>query len=423
MDYYLGLAVSRAATPARRKSLVTISVVVNLALLGFFKYYGFFSDQTSGLLHALGYNVSFPVLKILLPIGISFYTFQSMSYVIDISRGVTEPAKSFWDFALYVSFFPHLVAGPIMRSGNSENGRGLLKQLQEPRFYRDGDFQTGLYHIMIGLFKKVVVGDNVAALVNTIFATPPSRLTGPECIAGVYAFAIQIYADFSGYSSIAQGVAKWMGVDLMTNFRMPYLSVSPSDFWRRWHISLSSWLRDYVYISAGGNRRGNLTTYRNLMLTMALGGLWHGANWTFIAWGIFHGAILCFYRVADSKGQSKTIRDYSLAGGFLRAFLMFNLACLGWLLFRADTLGQAGTMLRLIFTDFHVTALARAIFESVLFYAGPLLAFEYWLERKKDLAGLVKEPWAGRAVVYAYCALMLIFFPPVTAHEFIYFQF
>jgi alginate O-acetyltransferase complex protein AlgI len=423
MDYYLGLAVSRAATPRSRRTLVTISVVVNLLLLGFFKYYGFFSDQTSGLLHLLGIPVSLPVLHILLPIGISFYTFQSMSYVIDISRGVTEPAKSFLDFALYVSFFPHLVAGPIMRSGNSENGRGLLKQLQAPRFYRDGDFQTGLYHVMIGLFKKVVVGDNMATLVNTIFAAPLNKLTGPECIAGVYAFAMQIYADFSGYSSIAQGVAKWMGVDLMTNFRMPYLAVSPSDFWRRWHISLSTWLRDYVYISAGGNRRGQLVTYRNLMLTMTLGGLWHGANWTFIVWGVFHGLLLCFFRLTDPKGQSKTLESYSPVSGLLRAFLVFNLVCVGWLLFRADSMGQAWGMLRLMATNFQVTPLARSILESIAFYALPLLAFEYWVERRRDMLQLVKQPWFERAAVYSYCALMLIFFPPATAHEFIYFQF
>ena len=307
MDYALGWIVAEAPTPESKKRYVYISVIVNLLLLGIFKYYGFFSQELATFLTGIGIPVSLPVLNLILPVGISFYTFQSMSYVLDISRGITKPAKRFWDFALYVCFFPHLVAGPIMRSGNlDENtkGRGLLTQVMSKRNYRSGDFAEGLYHIIIGLFKKVVIGDNLASLANAIFQANPSTLTGLECLVGVYAFAFQIYADFSGYSSIAQGVAKWMGFDLMTNFRMPYLAVSPSDFWRRWHISLSTWLRDYVYVSLGGNRRGRWLTYRNLMLTMVLGGIWHGANWTFIAWGVYHGALLCGYR-ALSGNQTK----------------------------------------------------------------------------------------------------------------------
>lgn len=423
MDYYLGVAVAGARTPRARRRLVAISVIVNLALLGFFKYYGFFAREASDLSARWGVPLSLPFWSIVLPVGISFYTFQSMSYVIDISRGVSPPARSFLDFALYVSFFPHLVAGPIMRSGNSQMGVGLLKQIERPRFYRDGDFQEGLYHVGLGLFKKVVIGDNMASLVHTIFSTPVAQLTGPECLAGVYAFAFQIYADFSGYSSIAQGVAKWMSIDLMDNFRMPYFAVNPSDFWRRWHISLSTWLRDYVYISLGGSRRGQLVTYRNLMLTMILGGIWHGANWTFLAWGAFHGGILCVYRLVDRKGQDKSIRDYSLVGGFARAFLLFNLVCVGWLLFRASTIQQAWQMLVRTLTNAEVTPLARVILESIAFYAGPLLAYEYWVERKKDLTALVRTHWTARTAAYSYATLMLIFFPSPTAHEFIYFQF
>jgi D-alanyl-lipoteichoic acid acyltransferase DltB (MBOAT superfamily) len=423
MDYGLGIAVSRAENPAARKRLVAISVAVNLALLGFFKYYGFFAREAVRMSDWLGVPVSLPLWNIILPVGISFYTFQSMSYVIDISRRVSAPAKNFWDFALYVAFFPHLVAGPIMRSGNSENGVGLLKQIQTPRAYRDGDFQEGLYHVAIGLFKKVVVGDNMAALVNTIFQTPVAQLSGPECIAGVYAFALQIYADFSGYSSIAQGVARWMGIDLMVNFRMPYLAVNPSDFWRRWHISLSTWLRDYLYIPLGGSRGGRFGTYRNLMLTMILGGIWHGASWTFVAWGAFHGVLLCAYRLADRKGGEKTIHDFGVLEGLVRAFALFNLVCVGWLLFRAETIGQAWEMLVRAVTDSRVTPLARAIFGSMAFYGLPLLAYEYWVERRRRLTALVQVGWPWRAAVYSYAMLMLIFFPPAGVHEFIYFQF
>ena len=423
MDYALGNVVARSPSAAARRRLVAISVVVNLALLGFFKYYGFFAREATGLFARLGVPIALPVWSIVLPVGISFYTFQSMSYVIDISRGVSKPAENFWDFALYVCFFPHLVAGPIMRSGNSINGKGLLKQLQAARIYRSGDFQEGLYEILLGLFKKVVVGDNLATYVNLVFRTPPSQLTGPECLAGVYAFAIQIYADFSGYSSIARGVARWMGIDLMVNFRMPYFAVNPSDFWRRWHISLSTWLRDYVYISAGGNRRGELTTYRNLMLAMVLGGIWHGANWTFVAWGVFHGALLCGYRLLDRTGRDRTIHSYGALGGAIRAFLLFQLVCIGWLLFRADSISQAWLMLGRIGADFTFTPLARVIVESLVFYAVPLLVFEAWVERRQDLDALVRGRWGWRAAIYSYWAMMLIFFPPPTVHEFIYFQF
>jgi alginate O-acetyltransferase complex protein AlgI len=423
MDYLLGMAVARAPSRTARRRLVAISVVVNLALLGFFKYYGFFAREASGFFARMGFPLALPIWSIVLPVGISFYTFQSMSYVIDIARGVSEPADNFWDFALYVCFFPHLVAGPIMRSGNSVNGKGLLKQLQAARFYRDGDFQEGLYHVVLGLFKKVVIGDNMATFVNVIFRTPPGRLTGPECLAGVYAFALQIYADFSGYSSIAQGVAKWMGIDLMVNFRRPYLAVNPSDFWRRWHISLSTWLRDYVYISAGGNRGGEFTTYRNLMLAMVLGGIWHGANWTFVAWGVFHGVLLCGYRVFDRAGRDKTIQSYSWYEGAVRAFVLFQLVCVGWLVFRADSMTQAGHMLGRIVTNFDVTPLARVVAESMIFYAAPLFLFEAWLERSGDFMALLREGWTRRAAVYSYCLVMLVFFPPATAHEFIYFQF
>jgi D-alanyl-lipoteichoic acid acyltransferase DltB (MBOAT superfamily) len=423
MDYVLGIAVARAPSPRAKKRLVAISVVVNLALLGFFKYYGFFAHEAARFFASIGVPLSLPFWGVVLPVGISFYTFQSMSYVIDISRGTTQPARNFRDFALYVSFFPHLVAGPIMRSGNTANGVGLLKQLQSPRHYRDGDFQEGLYHVLLGLFKKVVVGDNMATLVNAVFQTPAGNLTGPECVMGVYAFAFQIYADFSGYSSIAQGVAKWMGIDLMTNFRMPYLAVNPSDFWHRWHISLSTWLRDYVYIPLGGNRGGNGATYRNLMITMVLGGIWHGANWTFVAWGTFHGALLCAFHWLEPEGQAKSLRDYGTTRGLLRAFLLFQLVGVGWLLFRANTVGQAWGMLARATTDLTVTPLARVILESMIFYVAPLFLYEFWVERKGDLTALVRSPWRARAAVYAYGLSMLMFFPAPTVHEFIYFQF
>jgi alginate O-acetyltransferase complex protein AlgI len=425
MDYALGWVVALAPTEERKKHYVYVSVAVNLTLLGIFKYYGFFSHELATFLTRIGLPLSLPVINVVLPVGISFYTFQSMSYVLDISRGITKPAKHFWDFALYVCFFPHLVAGPIMRSGNLDEttkGRGLLTQVISDRRYRTADFAEGLYFILIGLFKKVVIGDNLAPLATAIF-NHSSTLTGPECLAGIYAFAFQIYADFSGYSSIAQGVARWMGFDLMTNFRMPYLAVSPSDFWRRWHISLSTWLRDYVYVSFGGNRRGSWITYRNLMLTMILGGIWHGANWTFVAWGVFHGALLCAYRLVFGNQKRDTLADYGWIAGGLRVLVMFHFVCFSWLLFRAQSIGQAASMFLTIFTNWRMTPIALTIFGSVIFYAAPLMLFEWWLDRRKDLVALTRLHWFVRAASYSYAVLMLICFPPPIAHEFIYFQF
>jgi D-alanyl-lipoteichoic acid acyltransferase DltB (MBOAT superfamily) len=312
-----------------------------------------------------------------------------------------------------------------MRSGTKGHdpaGRGLLKQIEAPRVYRNRDFQMGLYYIILGLFKKIVIGDNMASLVNAIFHAGVRPLSGLEVLAAIYAFAWQVYADFSGYSSIAQGVAKWMGIDLMDNFRMPYLAVSPGDFWHRWHISLSTWLRDYVYIPLGGNRGGKWFTYRNLLITMVLGGIWHGANWTFIVWGLFHGLLLCGYRLIHGKtGNARTPLPWF--GKFWRVFLMFNLVCVGWLFFRAESMAQVGRFVTLIVTRPHWTPVAISMFAMIAFYAGPLLLYEIWVERRKDLVALVPMRWWPRALVYAYCALMLTFFPSPVAHAFIYFQF
>ncbi len=425
MDFTLGNLVAAAPMGAKRDRYVKVSVAVNLLLLGIFKYYNFFATQFGQLLQSLGMNVSPPVLNVILPVGISFYTFQSMSYVLDIARNVTVPARRFVDFALYVSFFPHLVAGPIMRSGTKEHdplGRGLLKQLEAPRHYRAGDFSEGLYYIILGLFKKIVIGDNMATLVNVVFAADPAKLSGPECLLGIFAFAWQIYADFSGYSSIAQGIAKWMGIDLMANFRMPYLAINPSDFWRRWHISLSTWLRDYLYIPLGGSRGASWRTYRNLLITMVLGGIWHGANWTFVLWGLFHGLLLCGYRLfgGEVKRDAASMGVGSVA---LRMVVTFNLVSIGWLLFRAESVTQAALFVQRIITDWHMTSLASTMVNLLLFYAGPLFLYELWVEHRKRLTALVETNWAPRTLAYAYCALMLIVFPSPVAHEFIYFQF
>ena len=418
VDYFAAIGITRSKTTRCRKLLCLLSICTNLGLLGVFKYYGFFATEALAWLNAAGLHVTAPSLEVVLPVGISFYTFQTMSYTIDVYRGVTKPIHNLPDFALYVCFFPQLVAGPIERSSR------LLPQIVKPRPNRPSDFVEGLYLVLMGLFKKIIIADNMAFIVNGIFAADVSTLSGVDCLAGVYAFAFQIYADFSGYSAIARGVAKWLGFDLMTNFRMPYLARSPSEFWRRWHISLSTWLRDYLYIPLGGNRGRAWRTYRNLMLTMLLGGLWHGAGWTFMAWGLFHGLILCIYRPFEKRARtidSRAGRPWWQA--VASALVMFHLTCIGWLLFRAESIGQAWEMLWRIVTDFRVSRLSAFCLTNVVFYAVPLMALEFWMSRTDDPLRLTKVHWLARAGVYSYIAVMLLIFPPAVHSEFIYFQF
>ena len=419
VDYFVALRLdtTRDDPEAARKRWLALSVIVNLGMLGFFKYCGFFVEEMNQLLTWIGISSSIPTLNIVLPVGISFYTFQTMSYTIDVYRGQTTPTRSFLDFALYVAFFPQLVAGPIERSTH------LLPQILKPRIVQPGDFAEGLYLVLIGMFKKVVIADNMAEIVNGVFQSPISELSGTECLLGVYAFAFQIYGDFSGYSAIARGVAKWLGFDLMVNFQLPYFAQSAREFWHRWHISLSTWLRDYLYIPLGGSKHGTLATYRNLMLTMFLGGLWHGAGWTFILWGILHGVMLCADRFLGLTTSVKPETARSLMMVVVRVIVTFHLVCLGWLLFRAENIGQAWDMLNLILFDFRVTNFALFGSVSIAFYVVPLMAYEYWLLRWGDLDRLLKVDWRIRAAVYTYMAVMLLVFHSFVRHEFIYFQF
>jgi len=408
-------------TDSRRKTFLVISMVANLGILAFFKYYDFFAVSAQSMLAHTGLgHISLHVLNIVLPAGISFYTFQAMSYTIDIYRGEIEPTANFFDFALFVCFFPHLVAGPIMRAHT------LLPQVVQVRTRKPGDIEHGITLILIGLVKKLVIADNMANLVNSVYNRFPDHtwmsLSGGEVLAATYAFAFQIYGDFSGYSGIARGISKLLGFELIINFRMPYLAVSPSDFWQRWHISLSTWLRDYLYIPLGGNRGGPRKTYRNLMLTMLLGGLWHGANWTFVAWGAYHGLILCIYRML---GISDKIKSETLAERLYRAFrivLMFHLVCLGWLLFRADSFTTVAEMMRL-FVHFRLGTWTLPMLAMIATYVAPMFAFEWACDGESRLNRLFSARWAYQAVVYVCLIGTLFVLPADQTHEFIYFQF
>ncbi|MFT5224144.1 MAG: alginate O-acetyltransferase complex protein AlgI, partial [Glaciecola sp.] len=325
-------AIAASDDDVRRKRLVGLAVAANLGVLGWFKYYGFFVSSAVNALDRVGIEASVPLLEIVLPVGISFFTFQALSYVIDVHRRELEVAP--WlDTFLFVSFFPQLVAGPIVR------GTEFLPQLRAPRDPRAIPATRAFGLILGGLFKKVVIANVLAtSIVDKVFANP-SNFSGPEVLLGVYGYAIQIYADFSGYTDIAIGVALLLGFRFPQNFNAPYSALSIRDFWRRWHMTLSRWLRDYLYIPLGGSRGTAARTRAALMATMVLGGLWHGAAWTFVAWGALHGVGLAIER---ATGQGKVdAASMSLAERFTRRFVTFHFVCLGWVFFRANSFGNA----------------------------------------------------------------------------------
>lgn len=335
VDYAIGRQLGGSTDDRRRKLLVITSVAVNIGILGFFKYAGFFVDSFAIMLESFGFDVHLPTLQIVLPVGISFYTFQTLSYTIDVYRRKMEPTRDLLTFALFVAFFPQLVAGPI------ERAKHLLPILANKRIVSWKNIAVGLELILLGFVKKVAVADTLAPLVDARYMDP-SAASGSDLLLATYLFSIQIYCDFSGYSDIARGSARLFGIKLMRNFEQPYLSSSITEFWRRWHISLSSWLRDYVYISFGGNRLGQWMTYRNLMLTMLLGGLWHGASWTFVIWGGLHGLYLGVHKFfRGASAGSGTSGSRLMLRKLASIFITFQLVTFTWIFFRAGSLADA----------------------------------------------------------------------------------
>lgn len=416
MDYHIGAKLHATENTSQRKRLVGISVALNLSILGFFKYFNFFSDSLSSSLNYLGIEASYVTLNIILPVGISFYIFQSLSYVVDIYRKDVKPAKSLVDYGAYVALFPQLVAGPI------ERGYHLLPQITAPRTITREKIYEGSYLILWGLFKKIFIADNLAQIVDPIFSGPGSP-SGSLVLIGVYAFAFQIYCDFSAYTDIARGVAKWMGIDLMENFRIPYISKNPSEFWRRWHISLSSWLRDYLYIPLGGNKSGTVKTYRNLMITMVLGGLWHGAQANFVLWGLYQGAILVVHRFFTRNiFKANNEKKASPIVSAIQIALFFHVVCYGWLLFRAESMQQIVEFSHLLVTD--------VVFEEVLsnitklvFFTTPLVIMQALQIKTGKMNFLLTWPTSIRVTFYFGIIIIALLFGKFGASEFIYFQF
>lgn len=336
--------VASVSEKSKRNLFLVIGVSTNILILSFFKYYNFFVDNIEWLLKGLNLDPTRFHLNIVLPIGISFYIFKGIGYLVDVYRGEVEPEHRYANFALFIAFFPALLAGPIDRAGN------LLKQISAERKVTIEKTFRGLHLIFYGLFKKVVIADGVVRTVNSVFGST-GQLSWIDVVVATVLFTLQIYCDFSGYTDIARGTAKLFGIDLMINFKLPYFSSNPREFWSRWHISLSTWLRDYLYIPLGGNRHGTVKTYRNLILTMVLGGLWHGAAWNFVLWGLYHGVVLCVGR-AIGTAKSAVERKTSYLQRTIKTAFFFTLTCYGWLIFRSPSLEKVVNLSSTLIVEF-----------------------------------------------------------------------
>lgn len=416
VDFAVGHYLGRTEDPKTRKRLLITSVVVNLAALGSFKYFNFFVDSAGAVLERLGLSANLPTLRIILPVGISFYTFQSMSYAFDVYRRRLEPARSPLDFALYVAYFPQLVAGPI------ERAQALLPQITRPRVRpTSSQVSSGLLLILIGLFKKVAIADVMAPIVESAFATPKAN-SSIALLVGLYAFALQIYGDFSGYTDIARGTSRLLGIELMENFSQPYLSRNITAFWRTWHISLSTWLYDYLYIPLGGNRKGRLATYRNLMIVMLLGGLWHGAAWTFVIWGGLHGIYLAIHRWRGKYVPRGYQGRFVLRRDIIPALATFHLVAFAWIFFRADSLSTAISYVQRLF-QFRIAVPDPNSLILVAAAALAVVSIDLWQRNSGSHEVMLQWRPAWQGLAYASLLLAIVVFSGGPVTPFIYFQF
>jgi D-alanyl-lipoteichoic acid acyltransferase DltB (MBOAT superfamily) len=418
VNHRLALASFRSGSPPQKRWVV-LAIIFNLGLLGFFKYYGFFTMSMYALCAKLGVTCSLPLLDIVLPIGISFFTFQAMSYTIDVHRRVIEPAHNLIDFAIYKAFFPQLVAGPIIRAHH------YLPQFYRISSVKHVDVGRAAVLILGGLFKKIVIANFLAAkLADPVFANP-AAFHGPDVLLGVYGYALQIYCDFSAYSDIAIGVALLLGFDFPENFNAPYFATSLQDFWRRWHISLSTWLRDYLYIPLGGSRSSAAHTYVNLFITFLLGGLWHGASWAFVAWGALHGGYLALERIVIALGKRLGVPKAPVPGVVTRFFqrvLIIHFVCLTWFFFRAQGFDDAALLIKNIFSGWGacqlftpVIALALVVGFCTQFMDGVRLT-PLW-----NAYNRLPVVWQGLAAAVVLTIILAL--GPEGVAPFIYFQF
>jgi alginate O-acetyltransferase complex protein AlgI len=417
LDYLMALGIERLAMHWQRKLLVCVSLFANLGLLCYFKYANFFLLSLNEALKVAGMSAWFRPLHILLPVGISFYTFEAINYVVDVYRRRMPAERNLGDFMLFILFFPHLIAGPIVRA------RDFLPQIKRPKHWSWGRMYLGTGYFLMGLVKKLAIADRMAEYVDPVFADP-SVYRGSAIVFAAIAYSVQIYCDFSGYSDMAIGLAHMLGYKLTRNFNMPYLAVNISDFWHRWHISLSNWLRDYLFIPLGGSRGTRWQTARNLLITMTLGGLWHGANWTFVFWGVLHGALLVVHRAfrdfsKDSPQLEQGLR--SIPGTLLRMLLTFTCVAVGWVFFRATTFGTAFTLLHRV-AVWHSglgTPIPMLNLRWTLIFLTVCHAVAHFVPWRK----LWRVPAPIQGLAYAAALVLAQVLAPDNGKVFIYFQF
>ena len=415
IDYIAGLQIFNANNQKQRKVWLYISLIANLGFLGVFKYYNFFAESFSQLMNQVGWQPDDLTLNIILPVGISFYTFQTLSYTIDIYRKDFKPTKDIISFFTYIAFFPQLVAGPIERASN------LLPQMERKRNLSKEWIKEGLIQIIIGLFRKIVIADTIASYVDLVYGDV-GIYNSASILLATFLYAFQIYFDFAGYSDIAIGSAKLLGFKFHQNFNLPYFSKSLTEFWRKWHMSLSFWLRDYLYISLGGNRKGIKITYRNLLITMLLGGLWHGSSWNFMIWGGIHGLVLAIEKYLKSKPSVAKLEPFA----FLGYPITFAVVLLAWVFFRAQSLTSAiQAVKKILFFEWampfmgDINTLANSAFVLTLG-----ILFDYYLFRKHIALELFGNKFSmAKTVLVCSITIMLITLFYSTSNNFIYFQF
>ncbi|WP_159021547.1 MBOAT family protein [Formosa sp. L2A11] len=415
IDFTAGLQIFKAQTQRLRKRWLMVSLVANLGMLCMFKYYNFFAESFSDLMHAFGWQPNDLTLNIILPVGISFYTFQTLSYSIDIYRKEFKPTKDWVSFFTYIAFFPQLVAGPIERASN------LLPQMEKRRAFKKEWFNAGVIQILVGLFRKIVIADTIGTYVDLVYGDV-SLYNTTTIIIATFFYAFQIYYDFSGYSDIAIGTAKLLGFKFYQNFNIPYFSKSLTEFWRKWHMSLSYWLRDYLYIALGGSRKRIRITYRNLMLTMLLGGLWHGSSWNFIIWGGIHGTVLSLEKYLKTTGIINKFKRF----GFLGYPITFIIVLFSWVFFRAQDLQSAGLAIKKIFQlDLSMPYIGDLnVMASSVFVLTIGVLFDLYLFNKKiDLEDFGANFSGVKMAVIATVIITLINLFYSSSNNFIYFQF
>ena len=419
LDYFSGIQIENSKTKKMATFWLTLSIAINLGFLGFFKYYNFFIENFAELLSSFGFGVNMWVLKVILPVGISFYTFHGLSYVIDVYKKRSPAERNYVDYAVFVSYFPLLVAGPIERATH------LLPQIQRKRSFDYEKAKDGMAQILWGFFKKMVIADNCAPIVNEIFNNYHTE-SASNLVLGAVLFAFQIYGDFSGYSDIALGTSRLFGLELLKNFSFPYFSRDIAEFWRRWHISLSSWFRDYLYIPLGGSKGGLWMKIRNTFIIFLVSGFWHGANWTFIIWGGLNALFFLPLLIAEKNrhnlevvAMGKIIPSFR---EFFSILMTFTLTCFAWIFFRSESVSDAIGYIKGIFSEslFSFPTQFRLVLSGLIVF---MLVIEWW-NRTHDYGLKIQDrkPWV-QSIIYIIVAYLILNFANFGSNEFIYFQF